>query len=165
MQMRVLAWRACLNVARHPTLLRVQMLTFVGMALFIGLSFEKLGNACDDDDEQDADDRAASDFQKMAGLFSYMLNFFAFAGLSMLSAVAEVRVRVRIRVRVRVQFRDRARARVRPSTDPDPSPRPNLDQDWRLFCREYHAGLYRAEVHVTTKLALDLLLARVPPSP
>ena len=124
--MRVLAWRACLNVARHPTLLRVQMLTFVGMALFIGLSFEKLGNACDDDDEQDADDRAASDFQKMAGLFSYMLNFFAFAGLSMLSAVAE---------------------------------------DWRLFWREYHAGLYRAEVHVTTKLALDLLLVRVPPSP
>ena len=124
--MRVLAWRACLNVARHPTLLRVQMLTFVGMALFIGLSFEKLGNACDDEEEEAADSSAASDFQKMAGLFSYMLNFFAFAGLSMLSAVAE---------------------------------------DWRLFWREYHAGLYRAEVHVTTKLALDLLLARVPPSP
>ena len=36
-------------------------------------------------------------------------------------------------------------------------PRPNPDQDWRLFWREYHAGLYRAEVHVTIKLALDLL--------
>ena len=44
-------------------------------------------------------------------------------------------------------------------------PRPNPDQDWRLFWREYHAGLYRAEVHVTIKLALDLLLVRVPPSP
>ena len=121
--MRVLAWRACLNVARHPTLLRVQMLTFVGMALFIGGSFGYLINECDGEEEA-ADDGNASDFQTTAGLFSYMLTFFAFAGLSMLSAVAE---------------------------------------DWRLFWREYHAGLYRAEVHVTTKLALDLLLVRVPP--
>mgnify|MGYP001406606472 FL=1 len=37
-------------------------------------------------------------------------------------------------------------------------------EDWRLFWREYHAGLYRAEVHVTVKLALDLLLVRVLPA-
>jgi len=155
--MRVLAWRACLNVARHPTLLRVQMLTFVGMALFIGGSFGYLINECDGQKEA-ADDSNASDFQTTSGLFSFMFTFFGFAGLSMLSAVAEVRVRVRVGVRVR------RRVRV-PSPDPDPSPSPNPEQDWRLFWREYHAGLYRAEVHVTTKLALDLLLVRVPPWP
>ena len=122
-QVRVLAWRACLNVARHPTLLRVQLLTFVGMAVLMGLMFGLRSEGCTEDDDGSSPDAAS--FQSKAGLFSFMLYFFAFAGLSMLSAVAE---------------------------------------DWRLFWREYHAGLYRAEVHVTVKLALDLLLVRVLPA-
>ena len=125
-QVRVLAWRACLNVARHPTLLRVQLLTFIGMGVGVGLVWGgPLGAECNDDDDDGDGPSNAADFQTAAGLFSFILLFFAFAGLSMLSAVAE---------------------------------------DWRLFWREYHAGLYRAEVHVTVKLALDLLLVRVLPA-
>jgi len=93
------------------------------VAVLVGLMFGLL--TCSTKAQDSTDSTDSTDFQNKAGLFSLMLYFFAFAGLSMLSAVAE---------------------------------------DWRLFWREYHAGLYRAEVHVAVKLALDLLLVRVLPA-
>ncbi len=111
-QARVLAYRACLHIARHPTLLRVQLLTFVLMAVLLGIIF------------QDVADTAAG-FQNKAGSLNFMLYLFGFGGLSMLASVA---------------------------------------QDWALFWREFHAGLYPAAVHVTVKLSLDLLLLRVLPA-
>ena len=40
----------------------------------------------------------------------------------------------------------------------------SVAEDWALFWREYHAGLYGAATHVSVKLCLDLLLVRVLPA-
>ena len=111
-QAATLAWRCCVNIARHPTLLRVQLGTFLLMALLLGIVFADIN-----------DDTAG--FQDKAGSLNFVLYFFGFGGLSMLSSVAE---------------------------------------DWALFWREYHAGLYGAATHVSVKLCLDLLLVRVLPA-